>query len=439
MTSANPPAPPATPPQTSPRTSESFTKGAIFGVSALMSVWVLSAALNTYLSALDLAEVATLGQAESAFAKFRDACGMPHPRVRTDPTEQQRITTCLQTTFDTHQNLGLRFVSMSSDGLVMSVGSRLSDPALESDPDLRATPTPTGDRFLYMMPPSRDIRTHPSRTIVSLEFIPTHALALANEGRNNLIAGCLSALLILGGAWLTVRLLRERIQAQRQAADQNQLALLGRMSAVMAHELRNPLASAKGHAQLLAEMLDETALPRAHRKAKFVEQELVRVEQLTHELIEFVRSGRIQRRPHPPATLAHEAARRANLPHIEVLTDSSPPLWSLDPLAIERVLTNLLRNAAQAHDPASPSASPTITLRVELRGNLLCFSVRDHGQGFPDGLDAFAPFVTTKTFGTGLGLAICRQIIQAHHGHITSHNHPDGGAVVEALIPNAPP
>lgn len=44
-----------------------------------------------------------------------------------------------------------------------------------------------------MMPPSRDIRTHPSRTIVSIEFIPTHALALANEGRNNLIAGCLSA------------------------------------------------------------------------------------------------------------------------------------------------------------------------------------------------------------------------------------------------------
>ena len=81
-----------------------------------------------------------------------------------------------------------------------------------------------------------------------------------------------------------------RDEARR--AEQQQLAVLGRMSAVLAHEIRNPLASLKGHAQLLAEQLEEGS--RAHRKATRVVNEALRLEVLTNSLLD-LRARRIRR------------------------------------------------------------------------------------------------------------------------------------------------
>jgi signal transduction histidine kinase len=100
---------------------------------------------------------------------------------------------------------------------------------------------------------------------------------------------------------------------------------------------------------------------------------------------------------------------------------------------MERVLTNLLRNAVQAQ---GESTEP-ITLHVLQRDGALCFAVRDHGPGFAPDVDVFAPFVTTKATGTGLGLTVSRQIVQAHGGRIVALSHPEGGALVEVYIPPA--
>jgi len=222
---------------------------------------------------------------------------------------------------------------------------------------------------------------------------------------------------------------RAAIRVKQQARERQRLAHLGKMAAVMAHELRNPLASAKGNAQLLEEMVTP-GTPVAHH-AGLVVRGLARLEALTDNLLEFVRSGRVRRVPCQPLLLAREAAERmgAGVP-VDVVDEGAPPTFLLDPHAMERVLTNLLRNAAEAQGSAQP-----LQLTVGTQGDLLTMSVRDHGPGVPAGVELFAPFVTTKRSGTGLGLAVSRQMVTAHGGHLSLRNHPDGGALAELAIP----
>jgi signal transduction histidine kinase len=91
----------------------------------------------------------------------------------------------------------------------------------------------------------------------------------------------------------------------------------------------------------------------------------------------------------------------------------------MHPYSIERVLFNLLRNAAQAQESEAP-----IELVLRQARDELYLSVRDHGPGPNPLVDVFAPFVTTKVSGAGLGLALSRQIILAHHGRISLGAHP---------------
>jgi two-component system sensor histidine kinase HydH len=260
------------------------------------------------------------------------------------------------------------------------------------------------------------------------------AEALERGGRLALLLGVLGACAVPAGVWTVQWTVRRWHRAQRQGRAQQQMALLGRMAAVMAHELRNPIASAKGHAQLLAEVLE--AQPRLLGRAQYVVQEIVRVETLTNELLHFVRSGRVQPRDSDPAELVRQAVAHVEsaAAPFEVRVRELPARWKLDPAAIEQVLANLLRNALQAQPPGA--RAPVLT--AEVRGDQLYFSVRDHGPGLPEDVDLFAPFVTTRVTGTGLGLTVARQVVQAHGGRIQARNHPDGGALIEVYLPAEP-
>jgi two-component system sensor histidine kinase HydH len=213
---------------------------------------------------------------------------------------------------------------------------------------------------------------------------------------------------------------------------------------VLAHEIKNPLASLKGNAQLLARMLPGDAKPRA--KADRVVDEAMRLEQLTNDLLQFVRTGAINRAPVDPAQLARDAAatvrRKLNPtaddsqvigagPAITVDASGAPRQWSLDAGRIREVLINLLDNALAAGPPVS------VVLRRE-RGHLV-IEVADRGPGVADDVrdKIFEPFVTGKTQGTGLGLAIVRRVVELHHGTIAVYSNPGGGAVFRAEIPEA--
>jgi two-component system, NtrC family, sensor histidine kinase HydH len=227
-----------------------------------------------------------------------------------------------------------------------------------------------------------------------------------------------------------IRLQARRAELERQRAHERRLASLGEMSAVLAHEIRNPLASLKGNAQLLARGLPEDERGRA--KAQRVVDEAVRLEALVNHLLEFVRTGAIERAPTDPGALLRDAAAAVDPERIDVDADGAPATWPLDGARIRQVLTNLLANAVQA-------GSGRVAAAVARRDGRLAFTVRDRGDGIPDEDLAriFEPFFTRRTQGTGLGLAVCKRIVEQHGGTLTAANAPGGGAVFTVLLPGA--
>ncbi len=222
-------------------------------------------------------------------------------------------------------------------------------------------------------------------------------------------------------AWiLSARRYRaERAEAQLSA--QRHLARLGEMSAVLAHEIRNPLAALKGHAQLLAEQVAE---PPVAARVDRVVKEAVRLEQLTNDLLEFARSGAIRVAPANPGELLQRAARATDPARVEVATAGAPDM--------RRARRRAHRAGADQPDrqrASSDAARAQSAGRRDARSATACsLTVRDHGPGVApaDRARIFEPFHTTKTRGTGLGLAVASRIVELHGGRIDVADAGDG-------------
>jgi two-component system sensor histidine kinase HydH len=278
-------------------------------------------------------------------------------------------------------------------------------------------------------PPPRGAHASEVRVV---EFDPAVATALASRATLVLVLGTLATALPIGGAALTWHLQRAREAAEQDLAEQRRIGDLGGMSALVAHELRNPLASLKGHAQLLLEKLPTGS--DASRQAERVVAESQRLERLAISLLDFVRAGRIERQPVDPAAVLRAAAEDVGRERVVLDVASAPPRWDLDAVRIRQALANLIENAIQA---SRPEARVEATARTE--DGRMVFRVRDHGLGLPAdlGRTIFEPFVTTRTTGTGLGLAVTRRIAETHGGFVQGANHGDGGAVFEIILPAA--
>jgi two-component system sensor histidine kinase HydH len=261
---------------------------------------------------------------------------------------------------------------------------------------------------------------------IEIELVPIEADELRQAASWTLAIGAISALTLLAVSIALVRRELRRSAEERERERERRLASLGEMSAVLAHEIRNPLASLKGNAQLLASSLDD----KSRAKAQRVVDDAVRLERLTHDLLAFVRTGELARAPVAPAELVREAAAAVD-PAIEVDAAAAPPRWSLDPARMREVVVNLLDNARSAGPPARAS------VRGE-RGRLV-IEVCDRGPGVPaaERERIFEPFHTGKTHGTGLGLAIARRVVELHRGSIAVDDAPGGGARFRVEIPEA--
>lgn len=125
---------------------------------------------------------------------------------------------------------------------------------------------------------------------------------------------------------------------------------------------------------------------------------------------------------------------------VKVTLPPDMPLVEFDDVLLERILCNLVENAAKY----SPNGQP-IEVQGFVEGDAACIEVRDHGQGFPPGQTEtlFRMFSRgeseSSTPGVGLGLAICRAIIEAHGGTIKASNHKEGGACVTLCLPLGTP
>ncbi len=235
-----------------------------------------------------------------------------------------------------------------------------------------------------------------------------------------------AAVVLVAFAVALSRSARRLAEIERRAEREKRLVALGSMSSVMAHELRNPLASLKGHAQLLAEDLDDE---KQRRKAERVVGEAQRLEALTTSLLDFVRDGPIERTETSAAALVARALDHLLADRVDVKIDDVDAIV-VDEARLARAVHNLVDNALAA----SPEGA-NVELAIARREGDVVITVRDHGPGLPAGSPIFEPFVTTRVRGTGLGLPVARRIAEQHGGTLTAEDHPSGGAIFTLRFP----
>ena len=221
-----------------------------------------------------------------------------------------------------------------------------------------------------------------------------------------------------------------------QLRHSERLASLGRLSAGIAHEIRNPLGSIQGAVEILGQHIQEGD-PRSEF-ALIARQEISRLEKLTGEILQFSK-------PAPPKRLRvkwHEiiesatrlVADQANRQNVEIVsradTTESPIL--VDPEQVKQVLINIFINAIQAQPGGGK-----IVIQVYDEGGDSIVSIQDSGPGIkPDQLDSvFDPFFTSKRQGTGLGLSISFQLVRNNDGRIRVTSEPDQGACFFVAFP----
>ena len=332
---------------------------------------------------------------------------------------------------------GLRYVALvGGDGhVVASAGEpAVGGAAPRQDPATGRIPLMAGTgRFRAYFPAPTPSAEQPDRAAnVVVEFAPTAATRLMDVARRSLLLAIATAVLLFVAAVVFFRISSRYEAARLKWEQQRHLALLGEMSAVLAHEIRNPLASLKGHAQLAAERLVEGT--REKRCVDNVISDAVRLNALTADLLSFARSSPLELAPVSPSELLRVAAADVFTDVALTIEDAAAPAsWPMDAGRVRQALVNLLDNARKT----SPDSRPPVA-RVALESSRLVFEVRDFGPGLPAGREdrIFDPFFTTRTNGTGLGLAVASRVAEMHGGDITASNHPEGGAVFRLTIPH---
>lgn len=223
--------------------------------------------------------------------------------------------------------------------------------------------------------------------------------------------------------------------AERRSARLEQLAQLGKMSAVLAHEIRNPLGTIKGFAQLAL----ESAGAGLREMLEPIVEETRRLERLVQDLLLYGRAAEPRLRQIDAAAFVSEfdayARDLIGARPIRYTGSAVPCRLTTDPDMLKQTLLNLLRNAIEAQDGNSGS-EVGIKLDKGPHGQPV-LTVEDDGPGIPAEIRGklFQPFSTTKAAGTGLGLSICRKLTEALGGRIAVLDRAPRGARVELVFP----
>jgi C4-dicarboxylate-specific signal transduction histidine kinase len=245
---------------------------------------------------------------------------------------------------------------------------------------------------------------------------------------------------------ITPRKLAEAQAEQDRAAlrHMTRVSLLGQLSASIAHQLNQPLASILSNAEAAQTMLRREPVDLAELRE--ICSDIVAEDHRAAEVIR--RLGALFKRGQPslaPLDVNELVRDTLELTRTNLLTRHVTPLMRLAPdlpqvdgdrVQLQQLLLNLIVNAADAME-ATPEAERHLTLSTTLSGAQIQVCVADRGPGVPASVldNVFDPFWSTKAGGMGIGLAICRSIALAHRGSLSSTNAPEGGAVFCVLLP----
>jgi signal transduction histidine kinase len=311
------------------------------------------------------------------------------------------------------------------------------DEILESEPALRdlqvfGAGDPGGGAAVEAIRSGRELYRTEQRGGIFRAYIPFHSGGVVRVARIDLSADAPDAVLvharhnvlvaiITGAVLLLVSLvaiwsINRAARLERIHLEHERLAQLGSLSAVLAHEIRNPLGAIKGFAQLARERADASAA----KPLDAIVRESRRLENLVNSLLLYGRPSQPSIRPAEWNQLADDLEAHAReaigTRPVRFSMDSRLNELRTDPDLLKQALLNLIRNAVEA----APDGG-TVRLSAERTiGGDVAISVEDDGPGIPEAVRAklFSPFVTSKASGAGLGLAISKKVAESLGGSL---------------------
>ncbi|WP_397473178.1 PAS domain S-box protein [Pusillimonas sp.] len=224
----------------------------------------------------------------------------------------------------------------------------------------------------------------------------------------------------------------------------SRLTTMGEMASSLAHELNQPLTAISNYSMGAVALL-KAGNPRPEQLLEALEKAASQAERagkIISRIREFVKRSEPRRQNVPISRILDNAIAFADIDarkrQVEIARELPPddPTVLADPILIEQVLLNLLKNGVEAMES---SDYRTLHVKVTEQLPLIEIAVIDRGHGLRDPERLFEPFYSTKSEGLGMGLNICRTIIESHHGRLWASTNPEGGTIFRFTLPFAVP
>jgi len=238
------------------------------------------------------------------------------------------------------------------------------------------------------------------------------------------------------GAIVVFRDLTEIKNLRDKVARSERLAFLGEMAASVAHEIRNPLNSISGFAQLLRERIDQDT--RQHKYVQIIVEEAERIDKIIRQTLAFAKDDGASMEPVDLNEVINSMLSgmqdKLTGKSLKITLDLDPylPPVNGNPLQLRQVCSNLVNNAVQVLN-----GNGELRITTHLEGDTVVARFEDTGPGIPAELKEkiFDPFFTTKPDGTGLGLALSQKILADHGGDIRIDDAVRRGSAFEIRLP----
>lgn len=239
---------------------------------------------------------------------------------------------------------------------------------------------------------------------------------------------------------ISERLAAEQAQQREHLAHAARVATMGEMASSIAHEVNQPLAAISNYAFAARNFHKRQRYDKSDEALLQISTQADRAAGVIRRIRDFIRKPSDERSAEDPTELVKDSialaeidAKRAQIGlTFEHDNDLAPVM--VDPIQIQQVLINLIRNALEAQK--SVGHSQPIKLAAQNTESGVSISVTDHGHGFTgDPEECFQAFQTSKEEGLGLGLAISRSLAESHGGTLTARNNPQGGAIFTLTLP----
>jgi PAS domain S-box-containing protein len=220
---------------------------------------------------------------------------------------------------------------------------------------------------------------------------------------------------------------------QEKLIQTEKLAALGKLSGIVAHDLRNPLGVIRNSIYILKKKLSDSNDPKIKRYLRILDEEIVAADTIIEDVLSFTRLKNIRFLTIDLNREVKRAIGKIDIPDnikLVIEIDENIPKIKGDKDQLQRVFINLLNNAVEAMPEGG-----RLTISTKREDNFVHIIISDTGVGIKAKDKIFEPMYSTKVHGSGLGLSACKNIVTAHRGQIEVKNKEDKGTTMLVKLP----